>query len=139
MVAFVEVELLVGVRLGKLTCSTSVCDSPNRPDFCVDVVSPLSVVPLVRLLVDVLPVDVDPDVEEVPVPVEVLVPVVDEVFVEPLAVLLELEEVLLLDVLELSELSGVLRKTTERRSISMRRKIARANCERSISIWPIVE
>ena len=139
MGAFVEVELLAGalaMRLGKLTCSTSVCDSPYRPDFCVVVDSPLSVVLLVRLLVDV-----DPVVEEVavpvPVPVDVLVPVVDEVLVELLAA--PLVEVLLLDVLELPELSGVVRKTTERRSISMRRKIARASCERSISTWPVIE
>ena len=100
MGAFVEVELLAGalaMRLGKLTCSTSVCDSPYRPDFCVVVDSPLSVVLLVRLLVDVDPVD--PVVEEVavpvPVPVDVLVPVVDEVLVELLAA--PLVEVLLLD------------------------------------------
>ena len=145
---FVDAELLAGalaMRLGKLTCNTSICDSPNRPDFCVDVDSPLLVVPPVRLLVELAPVEVVPDDPEVdavpvlvPVPVEVLVPVVDEVFAELLPVVL-FDDVLLLDVLEFPELSGVLRKTTERRSISIRRKIARASCERSISTWPVIE
>ena len=92
------------------------------PVFCVDVVSPVAVVPLVRLLVDVLPVEVAVDAPvpvvlvelpvcvEVPVGVPVLVPLVDAL----LLVVVLLEEV------ELLELSGELLKMTERRSISMR-------------------
>ena len=136
-------------RLGKLTCNTKEVDSPNSPVFCVDadssgdvavLVEPLEVLPVVELLpvpLEVLDAPVDfPLVEGVPVPLApVFVPLPPAV---ELVALVEPVELLSLELLSL-ELSDDLRKTTDRRSVSIRRNKARATCERSISTCPICE
>lgn len=122
-------------RLGRLTCNTNEAESPDRPVFCVEYFSSGAVVVPVELLDELLlpvPLDVldDPVDDGVPEPLDPVLGVLP-LAVVPVELLLELALSL--------ELNGALRKTTERRSVSIRRNKARATCERSISTCPICE
>ena len=86
-------------------------------------------------VVVVVPVEVLPVLELVPLVDEPLAPVSSEVPDVPLLVeLVPLE--LDAEPSSVDDDSAVSRNTTERRSISIRRNNARATCERSISTWP---